>query len=394
MATPILFAHEIAAYNDEELDRYLEENKREYHGELVEDGGRPWYPIHLLEEVSRHPDKHREMLRYWQGGMMADPDQWTVFGGQLLRWRQFRAWQTRRREEFEGRIAEYTRWARRFLQNRHSYLTPIEFAFEEDPKRQDQLTTWIEYLAYECNFCTKRFEWHRRRQRWYNAQWERLVDSGVLRPQETEEFICNPDSSFQRTSERIHAEKAVESARLGTPSVPHHSHRAQQRSAVAQSKLDSFVQSFESIKRRNDIISEFLQTTRSYREAKRNEERHGILLQWVKVQVSMIEVELAQSKAAEGNSDARRGESQGIKRVRADEDTEGHGNKRRKHDDEARAAPCSGGQTLKHGHPPPHNIVKPPTKYEELTVTVDGVHIYNFAKSAWEQNLLCCQRKG
>ncbi|KAM3450171.1 hypothetical protein MY3296_006280 [Beauveria thailandica] len=142
--------------------------EKEDYGELVKDGGRPWYPIHLLEEVSGHPDEH-------------------LFGGQLVRWRQFRKWQAKRRKEFEGRIADYTAWARKFLQNRHSYTTPIELAFEEDPKRQDQLTTWIESLAYECNFCTKRFEWHRRRQRWYNAQWERLTPHFSVHPKE-----CTP----------------------------------------------------------------------------------------------------------------------------------------------------------------------------------------------------------
>lgn len=359
-------------------DPYLQALRfeREDHGELVKDGGRPWYPIHLLEEVSRHPDKHREMLRYWQGGMMAGPDQWTVFGGQLIRWRQFRYWQAERREEFRGCIAEYTGWARKFLQNRHSYTAPIEFAFEEDPKRQDQLTTWIEYLAYECNFYAKRFEWHRRRQRWYNAQWEKLVDSGVLRPQETEEFICNPDSSFQRTSERIHAEKAMESARLGVPSVMHHSRQSQRRSAVTRSMLDPSVQSFESIKRRNDLISEFLQTTRSYREAKRNAERHGILLQWVKEQVSLIEVEPKQGKVAEDSSDARPGKSQGIKRARADEDTEteGHGNKRRKQDDEERAIPRPRGQTLKRtrdDNPVDHGV---PSKRPKRGIDYTHVH--------------------
>ena len=59
----------------------------------------------------------------------------------------------------------------------------------------------------------------------------------------------------------------------------------------------------------------------------------------------MIKVELKQGKVAEDNSDARRGKSQGIKRVRADEDTEteGHGNKRRKQDDKERTAPCPRG---------------------------------------------------
>ncbi|PHH88433.1 hypothetical protein CDD83_7532 [Cordyceps sp. RAO-2017] len=41
--------------------------EREFHDEFVADGGRPWYPIHLLDDVSKNPRKYHELLRYWQG---------------------------------------------------------------------------------------------------------------------------------------------------------------------------------------------------------------------------------------------------------------------------------------------------------------------------------------
>ncbi|EFY86019.1 hypothetical protein MAC_07903 [Metarhizium acridum CQMa 102] len=381
-AFELLFAHQSSSQDpstptssEEPEDPYLQDLRyeREDYDELVKDGGRPWYPIHRLEEISRNPKGHRELLRYWQGAIGGNPDEWIVFGAQVLRWRNFREWQVNVRKHSKGPIAEHTEWARRFLLKRHSYTAPPEFAFEEDPKRQDQLTTWIEYLAYESNFSAKRFEWHRRRARWYDDQWKKLVDSGVLRPHETEEFICSPDPAFQRTSERIQAEKAVESARQAIPlaeqavsksSCP--SPLVRQRLEAAQSKLDSAVQSLESIRRRNQSISEFLGNTRSYRHAKHNAERHAILLQWVKEQVSLIEVELEQDKVAESNSETRSGESQGTKRVRADEDTEGRGNKRQKHHDEERKVPRTRGQTLKRteddvsvGHGAPSKRPKP-----------------------------------
>ncbi|KAJ9137658.1 hypothetical protein NKR23_g8955 [Pleurostoma richardsiae] len=180
---------------DENLRKLAEE--REDHDALVNDGGRPWYPVHLLEEVSKHPREHSGLLRAWQPYPDAQPDDWMVFGRQLLRWHLFREWQRRRRKQFEGRIAEYTQWARIFLLNTHSYTAPVEFEFNEDPKKQDQLTTWIEYLAYEHNFYSCRYAWYKRREKWYEAQWNKLVDSGVLGPRETYEFIWNDECTFQ-----------------------------------------------------------------------------------------------------------------------------------------------------------------------------------------------------
>ncbi len=319
-----------------------------FHDELVKNGGRPWYPIHLLEEVSKNPREYNKLLQAWQEYPDAQPDDWEVFGRQHLRWHWFREWQGKRRKEFEGRISEYTGWAKRFLLNRHAFTAPFAFEFAEDPKHQDQLTTWIEYLTYEYNFYSQRYEWHKRREKWYNAQWKKLMDSGVLRPHETHEFILDVESSFQHTSERTQAEQAVKLARSAVPSAqqaipdprcPPLS--ARRRLTAAQSKLDAAIQSFESIKRRNDLVTEFCRTTQNYRDAKRNAERHIILLQWIREQVPLIELELDRSMVAKSSLDVRRGSSRGAKRGQADEARKEQGKKRQKRYEEYQPSPST-----------------------------------------------------
>jgi len=59
----------------------------------------------------------------------------------------------------------------------------------------------------------------KRHQLEYDEAWKQLLDSGVLRPFEIEEFICNIDSAFQYASERERAEKAVESAKSAVTSA-------------------------------------------------------------------------------------------------------------------------------------------------------------------------------
>ena len=59
----------------------------------------------------------------------------------------------------------------------------------------------------------------KRLQSQYKAAWKELVDSRVLRSFETEEFICDVDSAFQRGSEEEQAEKDVKAARLRVVSI-------------------------------------------------------------------------------------------------------------------------------------------------------------------------------
>jgi hypothetical protein len=183
--------------------------ERVFHDELVRNGGRPWYPIHLLDEVSKNPREYSELLRAWQIFPEALPDDFEVYGRQFARWVGFGEWQRKIRDEFEGRISEYTAWAKKVLA-KHSFKRPFEF--DEDSKRQDKLTTWIEYMTNEVNFYNVRYAWYERRGKWYDEQWERLADSGVLQPDETREFILNGKSSFQHTAEVAHAQRALDSA--------------------------------------------------------------------------------------------------------------------------------------------------------------------------------------
>src|SRR5690554_6824478 len=68
---------------DFEVEKRLDET--EAYQELVDHGGRPLYPIGLLEEVSTHPEKYHEMLQSWQypSDLMKT---WEVFQRQWGRW--------------------------------------------------------------------------------------------------------------------------------------------------------------------------------------------------------------------------------------------------------------------------------------------------------------------
>jgi hypothetical protein len=76
------------------------------------------------------------------------------------------------------------------------------FHLDQDLMRQDKLTTWIEYLNYE-------YRWHdefiyliERGQKRYDSAWKQLVDSKVLRPRETEQFIWRRQIVSELADER------------------------------------------------------------------------------------------------------------------------------------------------------------------------------------------------
>lgn len=216
-----------------------------------------------------------------------------------------------------------------------------------------KLTTWIEFLDYEYWWYDIDMRFVKRRQPDYDAAWKELVDSQVLRPSETQEFICNIKSVFQRASERERAEKAVQSAKSAVTSAqnaitdPRRSNlsekESQQRLAAAQSKLDAAVKSLDSIKRRNDLVYDFYKKTqlsqitndgkwkRSYQSAKDDAERRSILLRWILQQIPLIELELNQPKVAENDSGREDGRNR-LKRNPADDLNEERGSKRRRED--------------------------------------------------------------
>ncbi|KAF2271533.1 uncharacterized protein EI97DRAFT_462771 [Westerdykella ornata] len=182
----------------------------------------------------------------------------------------------------------------------HGFTRP--FQLDEDAARQDKMTTWIEYLGYEYWW----YDYHtgivRRYQRRHDDAWKELVDSNVLRPGETEEGICNRDDPFEDVNKQKMAERAMDAAKSavssaetamaypgkykGSPQI------LKERLLAARSQLEAAQAEYESIKRRIDCIGRFHRRTREYQIAKRDAERHELLLRWMLEQVPLIEAEL------------------------------------------------------------------------------------------------------
>jgi hypothetical protein len=245
----------------------------------------------------------------------------------MCEWQEFREYQQSMRKK--GRFPKYRERVQKRL-TRHGFERP--FQLDEDLDQQDKLATWIEFLNYEYQDYDKHMRFVERHQAEYDAAWKELVDSQVLRPFETEEFIIyDPKSAVQHANERERAEKAVQSAKSAVVSAennnpdPRHAHLSQQatrqqRLVAAQSQLAAAIKSLASIKRRNDLIYKFLQKTKlhqvtedklkkgyayvkqSYVGAKRDAERRSILLRWILQQIPFIEIELNQAKMAENHS--------------------------------------------------------------------------------------------
>lgn len=202
------------------------------------------------------------------------------------------------------------------------------FQLAKDLDQQDKLTTWIEYLGYEYWWYDQHADFYKSRQRLHDEAWKKLVDFKVLRPEETEEVLCNIKSSYQRASERERAERAAQSAMSAVLSVKEAISKSQRcrispqelqkRLAKAQSILDAATERHESIKTRNGLITKFIRRTNPYRTTKEAAERQSILLRWILQQVPLVELESNPPNEARNGSD-RRGGRRMFKRDRPDE---------------------------------------------------------------------------
>ncbi|EGS19738.1 uncharacterized protein CTHT_0042210 [Thermochaetoides thermophila DSM 1495] len=382
--------------------------------ELMQSGGRPMYPICLLDEVLKDPEGHLSFLLPWQAYPGTGIPDRNVFTKQLARWKAFRSWQkdcrgirtdekefdayvedTKRRDpEWRGELnyehqelmdqhlrrlqAEFEKTPeakdsndkgaafREFVEKRRQRnlevgctwpgMTEAEyrqalsvqfnldkyrryqahlgllalargkhgfpeyvakarrrlsefgltqtFEFDEDPTRQDKLTTWIKYLYYELLWHDYHERSINRMQREYDEAWEKLVASRVLQSMETDETLRTTESILQRASERQHAEQALaaaeEAARkalLETAKAIHGGsslslQQRKQRLKTAYTGLLKAKKTLKIITRRNNLIAEFLQKTRGYSEAKYNLQRQQLLLQWILAQVPHVEEEV------------------------------------------------------------------------------------------------------
>lgn len=247
-----------------------------------------------------------------------------MFRQQMAEWHEFRGYQKRTREE--GRFLPYYQRLQERLA-RHGFEQP--FQLDEDFDRQVKLATWIESLNYKYQGYDKVMRFVKRHQPDFGEAWQVLVDAHVLRPFETQEFICNKESSFERMNEQDRAKKVVESAELAVTSVqnaianPSRSSLSQQEPrqllAAAQSRLDEEIKSLELIMKRNELVMDFFikaatykigpngRLTLTYQFAKGDTKHREILLRWMLKQIPLIELEIKSANIAKRTSTGVRG---------------------------------------------------------------------------------------
>jgi hypothetical protein len=296
----------------------------EFYFKLVNNGGRPMYPIELIDSVAQNPTAYRHLVRPWSDSADSElPEWWLVFERQSHHWEQFRQWQAHARREgipprveirFDTRWSHvdtaYDRFVRDFrlesptyadaalqLLGRHGFTRPVQF--HPDVSQQDKLTEWIEYLTYECAV----LHWYtcilQRGQPKYNKAWKTLVDSNVLRPFETEKFIWSSESGITHQTERQKAERAVELAESALEAsdkiVDRHSGSAvarAQKMSAARSRLDEAKESLQLVQRRNGLIIDFKRTMASFFHHKKDLKQQEVLVRWVLNEVPRVEAEL------------------------------------------------------------------------------------------------------
>ncbi|TVY74648.1 hypothetical protein Focb16_v006021 [Fusarium oxysporum f. sp. cubense] len=360
------------------LDPTIHESEA-YH-ELVDEGGRPLYPINPIRDVFQNPENYEELLRPWQVNISpVSPS--GIFQKQLQRWRDFRKWQRDNRgiDDDGGGFPAYVDRQRHVIQRdlrpkvaaklldeietdpefgcggfygyakavehrlaRHDFTRPFEL--DEDPEKQDKLTTWIEYLNYECWWLDKYMSDIERLAPKHDELWQELVKKKILRPHETQTFLRTRASPIERANERENADRAVKRAESEAKRIYALTQKDTKRLSIPKArrvtmlrqsteKLLAAKRRLELIQIRNDRLTQFVRATFDYDEAQRDASRHRILVQWVLDQVALVEAKVKSSQSSRPVFDGRRTKR---KRDQDDEFPERQNSKRRR-DQEARS---------------------------------------------------------
>jgi hypothetical protein len=219
---------------------------------------------------------------------------------------------------------------------RHGFTRP--FQLNEDPKQQDQLSTWIEYLYFEYWWLDWYTDTIDRLKPDDDKAWQKLVDSKVLRLNETRESIGTFQSSIQAQSEQDHAWNSLQMAQSKAEQVYASTQLDPRRLSIHTSKRISMLRTarlelriakryHELVEKRNDLISAYLRGRWGLGGAEKDAARHCILLLWILEQVHLIEAELSQIKPT---VDRRNGIKRTKRGLDSDDDSSQKGPKRRK----------------------------------------------------------------
>ncbi|UPK90899.1 hypothetical protein LCI18_001834 [Fusarium solani-melongenae] len=321
-----------------------------YYQQLVDDDGRPLYPIELIDEVFKNPEEHRDLIQPLQS-YPGNNQPFNIFLEQNERWKDFRKWQKDNRgledenDTYEAHVKEATFWAKRTrldwaradfedklkknplcleaqlmyemktrdrqrLRYRErdcngpaDYFKAVKrglashgltrpFELNEDPKQQDQLTTWIEYLGYEYWCLDGYAESMERLAPKHDEAWKRLVDAKIVGPHETIDDIRSMRRSLQREKEAQQAHIEVRMVKAEAQRVFNLTQESPERFLIPENQrvemLNKVSQDVEHTERRhtrvkvrNDKVSAFVSGTHEYARANVKWTCHSLYVQWV-----------------------------------------------------------------------------------------------------------------
>jgi len=321
-----------------------------YYEELVEDGGRPVCHIRYLNMISDNPARFRAAISLWN----REEADWRIFGTQLRRWKEFRMWQRDNRgivdmdAEFAAHLdARKRKWRRFGLANETTldrlasfvdredwnsrrirrleevrelritdfalYVAAVKkrlaghnftqsFNLEQNPRHQDVLTTWIEYLNFEYWWADKFEAWNQPNVPAHDKAWKALEDAGLIQPDETEDDIWSVSQGMQRMLQLDAARRLAKDAKAyleqverdaPDPEAPQStSSRRAKLLEAAQTKHKEAHTSLLLLEARRKAFDRFQEAFRDYWDNKKTTDRHKARAAWVQDQVPIIEAEI------------------------------------------------------------------------------------------------------
>ncbi len=281
------------------------------------------------------------MLRSWtRYPDTQNPEDWEVFSRQLRRWKEYRRWQLsnrgqtvefseyldEKRQEFERMgaseftaqpvfeetvrhqweseygdrqpqfgddvqavFSRYSKATRRLLMD-HGFAQP--FQLQADPKQQDQWTTYVEYLGFEC-YCLDRLVKSAEKLRpQHDAVCERLMKAEVVaKPSDTYNALANTEAEDERDRELEEAARAVCSFIATDTAARKIRKRQGTRRRQKLPSRQSAQNRLDIIARRNDLITECLHEIHKYRTAKTEADHQQRRVEWVRSEISKIRAE-------------------------------------------------------------------------------------------------------
>lgn len=363
--------------------------------DIIRDGDRPMYAVEMIPHIVRDREQYAELRRPLQSAFFKD----ALLSTQYLKWHTFKAAQRDERGLIDDTELSFDRWAEKedreqnnmlskrgyekwkqkaeskphklrqdwqcyrqcedTLRNKtrdsrkrfhghvksvkatlaeHGMEPPVHFL--DDPKQQDVLTTWMEYLAFEYWVQNEKAQKRDENERELEEAWDAIVASEYWTPsQMTREYIdafnTQPiDAEVQGTQDAWFS--ACRDLREFESRVANEDGL----SGVSQEAIDARLQHLrhsceerrqhhETVSRPWDVLADYQRHTTELRCAKEEGDAQSLYVRWVEDQIPIIKSEIAAAaEPAVEHGPEETGSNEGPQEEAVQEESHGESRKR------------------------------------------------------------------